>query len=329
MRPNEHRGAFRIWYWAFMERLLRGRVSWIVGEGTAGMPESLHEVYATFGSMRSIEADDGGTDGYVYHRADGERIRLEPEDVVESMAVHPTSPYEGYSVLDALWQHVAQERYGNKYLTQSFREGRAPMHYLSSEMDLTQEEMERYGQEFSDKFLQQDRQPDFARHSTIKEVPVFGSGTELKSPSIDPDSFQMLESMGLTQETIHTVTGVPKSLYESDQADTADQQAFRTLIRLAVQPDITAMASDLTKGFERAFGAEPGALKIRAPDAMPTDRKEQEELNRRRIERGVPPADIMEEEGEEVPDEHEDTLSTPHLPGTLKPAGQSTSPDLL
>lgn len=322
-RPNEHRGSFRIWYWAFIERLLRGRVSFIVGEGNAGLPESLHEVYAAFGHMQSIESDDGGTEGYVYHRSDGDRIRLEPDDVVESMAVHPTTPYEGYSVLDALWEQINQERYANKYLSQSFREGRAPMHYLSSEMDITQEEMERYGQEFSDKFLQQDRKQDFAAHSTIKEVPVFGSGTELKSPSINPDDFQMLESLGLTQETIHTVTGVPKSLYESDQADTADQQAFRTLIHLAVQPDITAMADDVTRGFERAFDAEPGALRVRAPDAMPTNRKKQEELNRRRMERGVSPAQIMEEEGEEIPDDHEEDLRTPRVPGTLKPINQS------
>lgn len=323
MRPNEHRSAYRIWYWAFMERLLRGRVSWIVGDGPAGIPESLHEVYAAFGFMRSIESDDGGTEAYVYHRADGQRIRLQPDDVIESMMVHPTSPYEGYSVLDALWEQVNQERYGHKYLSQSFREGRPPMHYLSTEMDLTQEEMERYGQEFSDKFLQQDRQQDFARHSTIKEVPVFGSGTELKTPSIDPDSFQMLESLGMTQETIHTVTGVPKSLYSVEGGSEArDRQAFRTLIRLAVQPDVTAMAADLTKGFERIFGAEPGALKIQAPDAMPTDEERQEQLNRRRMERGVPPAVIMEEEGEDIPDEHEEDLRTPRIPGTLKAIDQ-------
>lgn len=329
-RPNEHRSAYRIWFWAFMQRLLRGRVSFIVGDGAGGIPESLHEVYTVFGYMRSIESRDGGVDSYVYHREDGERIRLEPEDVVESMAVHPTSPYEGYSVLDALWQQVNQERYANKYMSQSYREGRPPMVYLSSDHDLTEQEMTRYGQEFSDKFLQQDRKPDFAAHSTIKEVPVFGSGTEVKSPSIDPDSWQMIESMGLTQEMIHTVTGVPKTLYQPDTGNrAADRQAFKTLIRLAVQPDVTAMAADLTRGLERAFGAEPGALKVRAPDAMPTDEERREKIAQKRIERGVPPAEVMEEQGEEVPDEHEDILSTPHLPGTLKPAGQQPEPDLL
>lgn len=329
MRPNDHRSAYRVWFWAFMQRLLTGRVSFIVGEGAAGMPESLHEIYTAFGHMQSIESADGGVEAYVYKRADGQDIRLEPEDVVESMAVHPTSPYEGYSVLDALWQQVNQERYGSQYMSQSFREGRPPMMYLSSEHDLTKDEMERFGQEFSDKFLQQNRQPDFARHSTVKEVPVFGSGTELKSPSIDPDSWQMIESMGLTQEMIHTVTGVPKALYQPDTGNrAADRQAFKTLIRLAVQPDVTAMAADLTRGFERAFGAEPGALKVRAPDAMPTDEKQQEEIAQKRIERGVPPAQVMEEQGEEIPDEHEEDLRTPHLPGTLKQVGQA-SQDLL
>lgn len=321
-RPNSHRSAYRVWYWAFMTRLLYGRASFIVGGDP--VPQSLHEVYKSFGKIEAVEAQDGGVDGYIFHRrSDGGRVSLEPQDVIESVAVHPNSPYEGLSVLDALWDQVQQERHGARYMSQSLREGRPPMFYLKSDQDLTSEEMTRYGQEFSDKFLQVDRQPDFAARSTVKEVPVLGSGTSMESPSINPDDWQMIESLGLTQEMIHTVTGVPKSLYATEGGSEArDRQAYRTLIRNAVQPDITSMAHELTRGLERAFGAEEGALVVSAPSAMPKDETMQENINLKRIKRGVPPTQIMEEQGEEVPEGQEE-LDQSFVSSEVQPIGSA------
>jgi hypothetical protein len=56
-----------------------------------------------------------------------------------------------------------------------------------------------------------------------------------------------------------------------------------------------------------------------APDVTPTDAVQQEEVNAMRLRRGVPPAQIMREQGEEVPEDQEEELDAPMVPTALRP----------
>jgi len=80
-------------------------------------------------------------------------------------------------------------------------------------------------------------------------------------------------------------------------------------------------AQQLTLSLQRAFGSDPGALRIRAPRALQPTPEEREVIHEKRIARGVPPAVIMEEEGEEVPDAHADALSRPNITSRVTPLG--------
>jgi len=81
----------------------------------------------------------------------------------------------------------------------------------------------------------------------------------------------------------------------------------------------------MTKAFEASFGADPGVLRVQAPDVTPVDREEQETINEQRVRRGVPPAQVMREQGEDVPDEYAEDLETPRLPSTLKKISGSSA----
>jgi phage portal protein BeeE len=142
------------------------------------------------------------------------------------------------------------------------------------------------------------------------------------SLGIDPDSYQMLESQELDHDVIFRVTGINSALMDQGSNRAEAGQAERSVLKMTIQPLLNQVAAQLTMSLRRAFGADD-TLRVVAPNVAPKTAEEQEQIAEKRIARGVPPAEVMRERGEEVPDEHEETLDQPYLPKQLTPAGSS------
>jgi len=151
------------------------------------------------------------------------------------------------------------------------------------------------------------------------KVPALGNGGEMKTVALSPDDLQMLESRQMNEGRLFTICGVPEALFKSESSNRSTGEAAHwTFAKYTIQPRAVHFASQLTKDLERSFGADPGVLRVQAPDVTPVDHQEQEAINEARVRRGVPPAQVMREQGEEVPSEYEEDLETPRLPSTLK-----------
>ena len=133
-----------------------------------------------------------------------------------------------------------------------------------------------------------------------------------------------LEAQGLNHKVIFRVTGILEAYFEKGANRAESEAAERKVMEGTIQPLVNQAAQQLTLAFNLAFGAEPGQLRVAPPDVAPVSPGEREAINQQRLRRGVPPAVLMEEAGEEVPQSYEDDLSAPHLPSTLAPIGTQT-----
>jgi len=254
---------------------------------------------------------EGGVDGYIYERDDGRDIRLDPRDIMELKRTDPHSPYETQSLLEALASEVAGDKFASEYRRQTFEQGRPPLVYLSTDENLQRSQKEEYGQRLKQKF--------FARQGRQKGVPVFDHGMELEDVSIDPESFQMLESQGLDQTVIFRVTGVPQALLDMDSNRAESEEARKEFMRGTVQPLLDEAAQQLTMGLEQAFEPE-GTLRVMAPDVTPTSRRDQAETDRILVESGLRTRnEIRERDGKEPFDN--EVADEPTAPQGQRPLG--------
>jgi phage portal protein BeeE len=307
-RPNRHRSPYDFWLWVSLARDLHGRAtSFIEGDP---VPQSLTEIYSAFGEVRPKPSPDGGVSGYVFHRRDGLDIDVPAEDVMDIRRVDPTTPYESTGLVESLAAYIGADLGAMEYQARAFEDGRPPLFQVVTDQDVSPDEQRRFGTEFKRRFMQGD------------EVPVMGSGMRAESLSVDPQQWQMLEAQGLTHRVIYRVTGVPEAYFDSENANRSNSEsAERKIRRDTIQPVLNQAAAQLTLSLTRAFGAEPGVLRVRPPRALQPTPAEREAINEQRLARGVPPAQIMEEEGEALPQGYEDALSRPLVSSRLTPLG--------
>jgi hypothetical protein len=307
-RPNPDTPPYLFWWWASTVIDLQGAVHFLVSDGPAGQPEALWPIFPEWGEVRPRLGDKGQVNGWVYYRG-GERKTYEARDIIRLRLPDSVNMQETQSLLEQGIYELDRELYHNNYERDFLEEGRPPNVYLSFDNDVSV----KANQEAADKVQQ--------RHmgKRANKVPALGNGGEMKTVALSPDDLQMLESRQMNERRLFTICGVPQALFKSESSNRSTGEAAHwTFAKYTIQPRAISLADQQTKGMEQAFRADPGALRVQAPDVTPRDKEEEETINDLRVRRGVPPAQIMREQGEEVPDEYEEDLETPRLPSTLK-----------
>jgi len=257
--------------------------------------------------MRPAASPDGGVSHYVFRSQDGPYYHVEGDRVLSSRHPDPVSPYEGQGLIEQLADYIGADRAAMRLINEAFREGRPPQMQLLDEGENANPE--------DRKQLLSDLKNSMARGDSVYATPP---NMRLEALGLDPETWQMLETQGLTHQVIYRVTGIKQAYFDSEGANRSNSEsAERQIRRDTIQPLVNQIAQELTMGLTRAFDADVGALRVKPPQALMPTPKEREEINRKRLERGVPASVIMEESGEEVPDAYADDLSTPRVPGTL------------
>jgi len=311
--PNEHRSPFVYWKWVSLARDLQGRAPQLVWDGPRGMPEALYEVFPEFGYVQPLASREGGINGYIYEREDGQDIRLEARDVMELKRTDPHSPYETQSLLEALASEVAGDKFASEYRRQAFEQGRPPLVYLTTDDSMQPKQKQEMGERLKSRF--------FGRQGRQKGVPVMDQGLEMEDVSIDPESFQMLEAQGLDQTVIFRVTGMPQALLDMDSNRAESEEARKEFMKGTIQPLLDEAAQQLTLGLRQAFDPE-GTLRVVAPDVTPTSRRDQAETDRILVEAGLRTRnEIRHRDGKEPFDN--DAADKPTAPQSQKPLGAS------
>jgi len=316
-QPNEYRSAYLFYYWTRFAADVQGSASYIVRDDGLGTPDALLEVFPSFGRIREKINREGGPSGYVYRKADGRREDLSAADVVQVKRIDPTTPHGTMSILESLAFETRSDRAAAEYRHKTYSEGRPSMLYLTTENNIGADKAREQGQQFKNRYM--------APNGDVKGVPVFYGGMEPGSFGINPDEFQMLESQELDHDVIFRVTGINSALMDQGSNRAEAEQAERSVLKMTIQPLLNQVAAQLTVNLRRAFSAD-NSLRVVPPNVAPKTESEQEEVNAQRLKRGVTPAEIMREQGEEVPEGHEEALDQPYLPKGLVPAGQRPAP---
>ncbi len=133
--PSEHHSALEVWTWAFMICDLMEVADFVVEDDHRGVPVALHAIFPEFGHLEPFPRLAGGVAGYVFWRADGERIHLEPRDIVGRRRTHPSARFARSVCLGA----GVATRQGpcTPTSTSATAQGRTlPSFYVASDQDL-------------------------------------------------------------------------------------------------------------------------------------------------------------------------------------------------
>jgi len=314
-RPNPDTAAYLFWHWVSRVVDLQGAAHLLVEDDPAGTPMALWPIYPEWGDVRPQLGDKGQVSGWVYYRG-GERISYEARDIIRISLDDPVRAGETMSLLERGVYELSRELHHNKYEQDFLEDGRPPNVYLSFDNDVNVNT----NQEAADKVQQR------FMGERANKVPALGNGGSMETVALSPDDLQMLESRQMNERRLFTICGVPQALFKSESSNRSTGEAAHwTFAKYTIQPRAVHVSSQMTKAFEASFGADPGVLRVQAPDVTPVDREEQETINEQRVRRGVPPAQVMREQGEDVPDEYAEDLETPRLPSTLKKISGSSA----
>lgn len=290
--PSPHVPALELWTWAFMAEDLYGEAAFVIEDDARGVPTALHPIYPEFGTIEPVPSAIGGVGGFVYWRADGERILLEARDVVRIRTPHPSTPYRTMTLLGRAAYLLDKGLYADIYERDMLKDGRMPPSYVSSDQDLSTTQIDRY-QAGLKKYMG-------TGAGKVKNVPVFGSGMKLMPTPFKAEDVALIESGILNDKRLFWSSGVPQGMvdHEANRANTDGQR--RVFSEQTVQPLSDRAASQLTFGFARAFGSNRGVLRIISPSVVPIDRELQTRIDEGRIRSGTPINRIMAERGEET-----------------------------
>lgn len=317
-RPNPGWSGFRFWRWMHTVKDLQGHAEAIIERDEMGVPTSLWPVYPDWGTVRKRLDKKGGVDHYVFLFHDNaEEVKIEGRNLIRIEHPDPVQGGETQSLLERAAYELDTELESKEYERNLVKDGRPPSVYIKQDGGRGTVSASTRGQQEDEERM---RQGHMGRNAY--KVPVL-SNAEFASIGLDPSDMQMLEARQMRKDDIFTITGVPPALYAKDPTNANVEAASKIFATKTLQPLAISTASTLTQQLERAFQVEEeGRLTVQAPNVVPVDETEQEQINQQRIKRGVPPQQVMEDQGEDVPEGQEEELARSYLPKGLQPAGQ-------
>ena len=269
-RPSPHLAAREVWKWAQLAKDLGRGAFFFVERDRAGAPLYLHPVFPAFGQVAPIGTADGGVAGYVFQPSGGGRAqRWEAEDVLWVRHVHPVTPYESASLLEAAAYEIDTDRWERVYRRDNMRAGGYPSVYITTDQDLNQAQATQYGETFEARYLR-----PIQGGQRSRRVPVFGKGAEPKPLAVPARDLQFVEGAELTKTDLLQIWGVPEGML-SDKANRANADAARyTFYQNTAMPEADDAAASLSVQLDRVFRTPPAdrmRVVVTVPDIVPSD----------------------------------------------------------
>lgn len=316
--PNPTWPAFLFWRWMQQVRDFLGHSEAVVERDGAGMPVALWPVNPEWGRVKKVLDEKGATVRYEYDSYQGAGSKA--IDLENLLRIEHPDPVDGggtSSLLERGVYALTSELESKKYEKTFMEDGRPPNVYIKMEGTGELAVADRQGDKEEGERMKQGYMG-----SRANEVPVL-KNADFQSIGLNPEELQMLGAREMRKDEIFTITGTPPALFAKDPTNANVRAAEKIFAKVTLQPMAISTASEVRLQFEQIFRADEGMLQIQAPNMVPVDKAEQEEINQSRVSRGVPPAQIMEEQGEEIPEGHEEELRQSYIPNSLVPIGRA------
>lgn len=270
-KPNPNATAYLTYWWMSTSMDLMGHANHIVLDVDGfNQPISLLPVYVDFGDLNPVPDMYGGTKEWVYNATAGNIVRIPNEQVVPVMRPSPFTPYETFSLIQAAIFETDTDKFMKIYRRDSVKDGGITSDVFSTDQEMRGDDRKKVAQELK----------KYKGRRGHNEVLVASHGLKPVKYTMDMRDLQYIDGLIQNDKQLKFITGVPVPLFSDGSNRSVVEAAEREMIQYTIMPELTRDCEQLTAGFERIFGSEPGMLKIVPPDLKPLD----EELEIRKRE---------------------------------------------
>jgi len=206
--------------------------------------------------------------GYIYE-LDGQRIPLEPEEIVHFRRWHPANDYYGLSALEAARLAVSSDRAMAEWNLQTFgQENGVPAGIVSIREFVTDADFERIKRDWKTSYGGTQRRTAFLR----------GGGIEWHDIGLSHQDLDFLKGREAHRDEILQIFGVPTGLISDNATEANATVAERLFIERTLYPKLVRIAQKITvdllpfweRGAEAAFDdIRPTDTQARLPKSAP------------------------------------------------------------
>lgn len=224
---------------------LTGNAYWAVERGADGKPAELWPMRA---DRVTIIPGRNLVEGYVY-QANGRKVAFAPDEILHFRYYSPADDFYGLSPLAAAADSVATDLFAIAYNQQFFRRGARPEGVITSQVQLSEEELKRLRSQFEELYAGVDK---------AHRVLILGSDLQWQTLGVAPRDADFLQQRRLSREEICAVFGVPPAVVGIYQyANYANAQLQRKLFWSdTVLPKLSRIAAVINEHLTPQFGAD-------------------------------------------------------------------------
>ena len=256
--PNPHLSQFELIEQTVGALELTGNAFWYLAGDARGRPA---EIWPLAPERVSVVPDPVRyLRGYVYE-LDGQRIPLEPEEIVHFRRWHPANDYYGLSALEAARLAVSSDRAMAEWNHQTFgQENGVPAGIVSIREFVSDADFERIKRDWKASYGGTQRRTAFLR----------GGGIEWHDIGLSHQDLDFLRGREAHRDEILHIFGVPTGLISDNATEANATVAERLFIERTLYPKLVRIAQkitvDLLPFWERA--GEAAFDDIRPTDAQ-------------------------------------------------------------
>jgi HK97 family phage portal protein len=247
---------------AFQQHVdLTGEGWWIVGRDTRSpLPLELWPVRPD--RMSPVPSATDFLSGYVYQGPDGEKVPLEPPDVIFLRMPNPLDPYRGMGPVQSILTDLDSERYSAEWNRNFFLNSAEPGGIIEVAKRLSDDEFK----EMTTRWREQ--------HQGVAQahrVAVLEQGT-WKDRKFSMRDMQFTELRSVSREIIREAFGFPKPMLgATDDVNRANAEAAEVVFaRWLMVPRLERIKGALNNDFLPLFGGQ-GDLEFDYDDPTPAD----------------------------------------------------------
>ena len=242
-RPNPRHSFCEVMEATIVGLELTGNAYWALETAADG---SVAEIWPMRPDRVKVVPGRNLVEGYIYE-ANGKKVAFGADEVLHFRYFSPADDFYGLSPLSAAVDSVTTDLYAIAYNQAFFRRGARPEGVITSQVQLSEEELKRLRAQFEEIYSGVDK---------AHRVMILGSDLQWQSLGVAPKDADFLQQRRLSREEICAVFGVPPAVVGIYQyANYANAQLQRKLFwSETVLPKLARIAGVINEYLTPRFG---------------------------------------------------------------------------
>lgn len=264
--PNKHYTGFELREAAYQHLFLTGEMRLLIVKSQLmrGLPLELWPIRPD--RLEPIPDTHAFLAGFIYHGPDGEKVPLEPDDVLTVKLPHPNDPYRGLGAVQSLLMDLDTSKMSAEWNRNFFLNGASPGGVIEVDRRMSDNEFRK----FTQRWRQQHQGVANAHRVALIEQ---GSWKDRKYTNAD---MQFKELRELNREVIREAFAYPKIMLGTvDDVNRANAEVGEEMYgRWLVHPALYRLKQPVNRVLLPMFGADPRKLELDFDNPVPESREQ-------------------------------------------------------